>query len=188
MSHLATINRLIEALADHSARHPERAATSRQFIAFAAGEPECLDRRTTSGHFTASAFVVSGDGLRTLLTHHAKLGRWLQPGGHLDAGEDLATAALREATEETGLANLVVEGSIFDLDRHWIPARPAEPGHWHYDVRFLVRATSDEQFRISRESLALAWRSIADLAVAPDVDESLGRMARRWLVAAGSCR
>jgi 8-oxo-dGTP pyrophosphatase MutT (NUDIX family) len=166
MSHLATINRLIEALADHSARHPERAATSRQFIAFAAGEPECLDRRTTSGHFTASAFVVSGDGLRT----------------------HLATAALREATEETGLANLVVEGSIFDLDRHWIPARPAEPGHWHYDVRFLVRATSDEQFRISRESLALAWRNIADLAVAPDVDESLGRMARRWLVAAGSCR
>lgn len=188
MSHDSIITGLIQALASHSARHPAQATIAREFIGFATGEPNCLGRETTAGHFTASALVVSADGLRTLLTHHAKLGRWLQPGGHLDAGEDLATAALREATEETGLSSLMVEGPIFDLDRHWIPARPAEPGHWHYDVRFVVRATCDEQFRISGESLALAWRNIADLAAAPDVDGSLSRMARRWLVETGRCR
>ena len=74
----------------------------------------------------------------------------------------------------------MAEPDIFDLDRHWIPARAGEPGHWHYDVRFVVRATGDEAYTVSDESLALAWRPVAALLADAATDASLRRMAMRW--------
>ncbi len=138
-------------------------------------------RARLQGHFTGSAWLVSADGRRVLLTHHRKLGRWLQLGGHADGERDLARVALREAEEESGLRGLVVEPAIFDIDRHWIPERGNEPGHWHYDVRHVVCATTHEAFIVGEESLDLAWKDIADLAADAEADESLRRMARRWL-------
>lgn len=134
------------------------------------------------GHFTGSAWVVSRDGARVLLMHHRKLQRWLQPGGHADGDTDLARVALREAVEETGLNGLqLLDGGIFDLDRHEIPARGDEPAHWHYDVRFVVRAGVDERFVANEESCALAWRDIGAVADDAAVDPSVQRMAQRWL-------
>lgn len=151
------------------------------FSAFLASSPDVFERRHPPGHFTGSAWLVSADGRRVLLTHHRKLGRWLQLGGHADGDADLARVALREAEEESGLAGLVVEGGIFDLDCHAIPARGAEPEHWHYDVRYVVRATGSEAFAVGEESLDLAWVDIATLAGDPAMDDSLRRMAARWL-------
>ncbi len=159
---------------------PDEAASPATFLAFLDSSPEVFRREHAPGHFTGSAWLVSGDGGRVLLTHHRKLGRWLQLGGHADGDRDLARVALREASEESGLGDLVVEPAIFDLDRHWIPTRGEEPGHWHYDVRYVVRATGSEDFVVSAESLALAWRPIADLLDDPGTDVSLRRMARRW--------
>ncbi|MBK8285215.1 MAG: NUDIX hydrolase [Ahniella sp.] len=133
------------------------------------------------GHFTGSAFVVSADGRRTLLTHHRKLDRWLQPGGHADGDGDLRRVALKEAEEETGLAALEVEAEIYDLDRHWIPERKSEPGHWHYDVRYVVRATGDESFVVGEESNDLRWWPIEVVAAEESFDPSLRRMATKWL-------
>lgn len=141
---------------------------------------DCFQRSNLDGHFTGSAWLVSADGQRVLLTHHRKLDRWLQLGGHADGDADLGRVALREAEEESGLGDLEVESEIFDLDRHWIPERNEVLGHWHYDVRFVVRATSSEDFVVSDESHALAWRGIAGIAEDPEVDESLRRMALRW--------
>ena len=101
-------------------------------------------------------------------------------GGHADGDGDLAAVALREAEEESGLSGLTLEGGIFDLDRHLIPARGDEPSHWHYDVRFVVRA-SDEAFQVSEESHSLAWKSIAEIAADYTSDESMRRIARKWL-------
>jgi len=140
-----------------------------------------FDREHVEGHFTGSAWLVSADGERVLLTHHRKLNRWLQLGGHADGDADLARVALREAEEESGLTDLVVENTIFDMDRHRIPARTNEPEHWHYDVRYVVRAMGSEAFVISEESLALAWKPIRELANDPHADESLRRMACKWL-------
>ncbi len=143
--------------------------------------PDCFLRSKLDGHFTGSAWLVSADGRRVLLTHHRKLDRWLQLGGHADGDADLSRVALREAEEESGLTDLSVESGIFDLDRHWIPERNEVPGHWHYDVRFVIRAIGSEEFVVSEESHALAWREISGIAADPEADESLRRMALRWL-------
>jgi 8-oxo-dGTP pyrophosphatase MutT (NUDIX family) len=153
------------------------------FLQLAAEGRHAFERARLAGHFTASCWLVSADGGRALLTHHRKLDRWLQPGGHADGDTDLARVALREANEETGVAGLTVEGGIFDLDRHRIPARGAEPEHWHYDVRFVIRAGSDDTFVVSEESHALAWVDVEAIANDSSYDDSLRRMARRWLAA-----
>jgi 8-oxo-dGTP pyrophosphatase MutT (NUDIX family) len=150
-------------------------------IEFAVRHLNCCERTLLIGHFTGSCWLVSKDGQRVLLTHHKKLGRWLQLGGHADGDSDLAQVALREAEEESGLTDLSVEQEIFDLERHAIPARGAEPEHYHHDVRFVVHATGSEEFVVSDESHALAWRTISELVDDIDAEESIRRMARKWL-------
>jgi len=171
---------------EYVGRCPGEAAVAKQFIAFLESDPAVFERSHLAGHFTGSAWLVSADGERVLLTHHRKLGRWLQLGGHADGDADLAQVALREAEEESGLSGLVVESAIFDIDRHRIASRGNEPEHWHYDVRYVVRATASEAFAVSEESLALAWRPIREIGhdgLKPDeaIDASLHRMARKWL-------
>ena len=125
-------------------------------------------------------------GGRVLLTHHRKLDRWLQLGGHVDGEADLAAAALREAREESGLARLrLVSPEIFDVDRHRIPARGAEPEHWHFDVRFLIEADPAEPLAVSSdESKDLAWVRLEEVARL-NPDESLARMVRKTVSAYG---
>jgi 8-oxo-dGTP pyrophosphatase MutT (NUDIX family) len=155
--------------------------TTQMFRDFAARHVDCCERSCVPGHFTGSAWVVSADGERALLMHHRKLGIWVQPGGHADGDGDLAAVALREAEEETGLTGLRIEGGVFDLDRHLIPPRGSDPAHFHYDVRFVVRAGANEAFVINEESHALAWRPVRDIAADPHADESVRRMAQKWL-------
>lgn len=171
---------LTAALADYRRRHPGETAVVELFEALAADPGPVYERRRLAGHFTGSAWLVDASGQRVLLTHHRKLGRWLQLGGHADGDADLAAVALKEAEEESGLGDLVVEPAIFDLDRHAIPARGEEPEHWHYDVRFVVRTTGGEQFAVGEESLDLAWKPVSEIAADPSADDSLRRMAAKW--------
>jgi len=176
---------LSTALGDYRMRHPEEGEIIADFEGFLASHPAVFERGHRAGHFTGSAWLVSADGARALLMHHAKLRRWLQPGGHADGDSQLARVALREAEEESGLPALVVEPAIFDIDRHRIPARAGEPAHWHYDVRYVVRATGSEAYAINAESLALAWKPVRAIAVDPQADDSLRRMASKWRARAG---
>ena len=155
--------------------------TTRLFRDFAATHVDCCERTCVPGHFTGSGWVVSADGERALLLHHRKLGIWVQPGGHADGDGDLAAVALREAEEETGLPGLRVEGGVFDLDCHSIPARGSDPEHYHYDVRFVVRAGASESFVVNEESHALKWIPVAELAADESADASVRRMAQKWL-------
>lgn len=172
---------LLEQLQAYRQRWPEEAATVDDFEALLGDPHDPFVRDRLEGHFTGGVWLVSADGARILMTHHRKLQRWLQLGGHADGDTDMAQVALKEAEEESGLTDLRVEAEqIFDLDRHWIPERKDVPGHWHYDVRYVVRAEGSEAFVVSEESLDLAWREIAPMA--QDPDESMSRMARKWLL------
>lgn len=170
----------------YAVRHATEAQSIAQFREFMRGHADAAQRELGLGHLTGAAWLVSADGRRVLLTHHRKLRRWLQLGGHADGDVDLVAVALREAEEESGLHDLVIEREIFDLDRHWIPDHRDIPGHWHYDLRYVVRCQGSEQFAVSEESLELAWRDIAGMLGSADYDESLQRMARKWLARAGS--
>lgn len=172
---------LLQLLAEFARRHATQSSIVAEFSDFVRDHSNCCCRELQIGHITGSAWVASGDGRRVLLTHHKKLNRWLQPGGHADGDTDIAWVALREVREETGLPDLRIEADIFDLDRHWIPAYRDVPGHWHYDVRFVVHATGSEEFIVSNESHALRWYSIDDIAHTGEWDESLRRMARYWM-------
>jgi len=145
-------------------------------VEFIDAHPDCLRRTCEPGHLTGSAWIVSRDRRRVLLTHHRKLDRWLQLGGHADGDPDLLAVALREAAEESGLSGVVaVEPDLFDLDRHWIPARAADPAHWHYDFRFLLEADASAPLTISAESKDLAWVELGAVA-ALSPEASMARM------------
>jgi 8-oxo-dGTP pyrophosphatase MutT (NUDIX family) len=138
---------------------------------------EIHSRHTFPGHVTTSAFILDRAGQRVLLIHHRSLNRWLQPGGHYEPPDDLPASALREAMEETGLPNLVIDpwhwqsGLPVDIDSHHIPARPArnEPEHWHHDIRYVVRAEEGAVLCPDLSEVHGAeWRGLADLeAIAP---------------------
>jgi 8-oxo-dGTP pyrophosphatase MutT (NUDIX family) len=179
---LSTLHADFRGYAQH---HPHENVLAATFTSFLSSDPSVFLRAHSVGHFTGSAWLISADGKRVLLMHHRKLDRWLQPGGHADGDVDLARVALREAQEETGLTGLRVEQDIFDLDCHRIPARADEPEHWHYDVRYVVRAAADERFTVNEESRALAWRPVIEVAADAEVDASLRRMAAKWLVRGG---
>lgn len=138
-------------------RHPDDPVAGR-FRSFVEAHPNALDRALDVGHVTASAWVVDRSARAAVLVFHPKLARWLQPGGHLEPGEATAEASLREAREETGLTQLrLVDGEIFDLDVHRIPARPGEPAHWHWDVRHLVEGSARERPAPTEEVRTATW-------------------------------
>jgi 8-oxo-dGTP pyrophosphatase MutT (NUDIX family) len=166
-------------LEDYRRRHPAEGSVVDGFEEFLRTHAIAFARSCRSGHFTGSAWIVDAAGERVLLTHHRKLDRWLQPGGHADGETDLAAVALREAVEETGLSDLVLaDPAIFDLDRHPIPARGREPAHHHYDVRFLVRCAGNDRYTVSDESHDLAWVPITGIRRFSH-EESILRLARK---------
>jgi 8-oxo-dGTP pyrophosphatase MutT (NUDIX family) len=185
---------LIELLARYAQRDSAAAAAAERFRAFAMAHADCLLRSCVPGHITASAWIVSSDGEQCLLTHHRKLDRWLQLGGHVDGEEHVERAALREAVEESGMQRfeLLAPGGVLvplDLDVHPIPARGSEPQHLHWDVRFLLRALPGQRLVLSSESKELRWVRGEQLATLT-AEESvlrLQRTARSWMVV-GDCR
>jgi 8-oxo-dGTP pyrophosphatase MutT (NUDIX family) len=166
----------------HRPADAKEAADLVELLAFVERHPEPFDRGIAEGHLTGSAVVVSADGERVLLLHHRKLGRWLQPGGHAEAGERAGeVVALREAREETGIGGLTLHPSAprpLDIDIHPIPARGDDPAHRHLDLRYLVVAPPDATLRrLAAEVRALRWFTWDELRTL-DLDSGLRRALR----------
>lgn len=141
--------------------------------------PNCYDRFLLSGHLTASCWVLNHDQSKVLLLHHAKLNKWLQPGGHADGDENLVRVAQKELEEETGLTDYsLVSEDIFDIDIHGIPERKGVLEHDHYDVRFLFRASASSTITKNHESNALEWVDLEDV---PN-EASLQRMVAKTYI------
>lgn len=163
--------------------HPTDSEEERQFVPeflHLLNHSDAFQRTHLPGHITGSAWIVDPSREFVLLTHHAKLNKWLQPGGHADGDENVLNVALREAQEETGLGDLVlIQNEIFDVDIHTIPLRKDFPQHLHYDVRFIFEAQKDQPLLLTDESHALAWVHVADLRKLTENNLSLLRMAEK---------
>jgi 8-oxo-dGTP pyrophosphatase MutT (NUDIX family) len=182
---------LLDALERYEAIRPDERAMVARIRALVRRRPDCLDRTCLPGHLTASSFILSHDRSRFLLTHHRKLDRWLQLGGHADGDPDLLRVAVREAREESGMQTFSMiqppgheaAGGVrlpVDVDVHRIPARPDEPAHEHHDVRFVLVAGADQPLVMSAESSDLAWFPLEALDRL-GADESLLRLGRKAL-------
>lgn len=172
---------LLDLLADYHTNHPQENHTCEAMISFVQAQAHCFERSLSEGHITGSCWLVDKMGTRVLLTHHKKLNRWLQLGGHADGDSDVLRVALKEAAEESGIAALeACSDSLFDIDIHPIPARGPEPLHFHYDCRFAIRSTHSDDFIVSDESHDLAWIEVAQLGTRT-TEESMLRMAHKWM-------
>lgn len=170
---------LLSLLANHEPFDTHEEAMTKATKAFVSANSNCFERTLLIGHVTGSAWIVSPDKSKVLLLHHAKLDRWLQPGGHCDGDADVHAVALREVLEETRVKKITSENdSIFDVDIHTIPARGSEPEHLHYDIRFLFEANPDDAIQRNEESKAVKWIALNDVEQYTN-EESVLRMVRK---------
>jgi len=153
-----------------------------EFLRFAGDHDDALLRTCVTGHLTGSALVVERGRQRMLLLHHRKLQKWLQPGGHADGDGNLAAVALRECSEETGIAGLRVVVPAIHLDIHRVEPPNEEP-HLHYDVRYLVLAPEGATVVGNFESTALRWVTLDELDALTD-EPGLRALAGRGLAVA----
>lgn len=176
---------LVVLLDRYEKRHPDERETLDRVRALLGTREDAFERTCFEpGHITSSAWIVSRESGAALFTHHRKLERWLQLGGHVDGETDVLASALREAEEESGLTGFralpVIGGpEILDVDVHEIPRRKNEPAHEHHDIRFLLEVSDAQPIvRQERESKEIRWFAPDEFATRFD-EESILRMARK---------
>ena len=169
------LRQLIE---NYCVRYPVE-KTAQSILSFLQADKNPFSRKNQHGHFTGSAWIVNPDKSKILMTHHKKIGKWLQLGGHADDEEDLLKVSLREAKEESGLNNFVIlSKEIFDMDIHEVPSIGSEPKHLHYDIRFLLEANPEESIIVSDESYDVAWIEL-DKIQQINSEDSIIRMVKK---------
>lgn len=147
--------------------------------------PAAFDRHSYQpGHITGSAWIVAEDTGQIALVYHRRLERWLQLGGHAEAGElDGISTALREAKEELGLIIDPGQASLLDLDVHSIPETTRQPCHLHFDIRYLCR-TQQQPLVPASDVVEARWFTVAELE-AMNLDDGIQRMLAKGIKQAG---
>jgi 8-oxo-dGTP pyrophosphatase MutT (NUDIX family) len=167
---------VLTTLARWEAPNPAQDSLRNAVLSFVLGRPDACRRACVPGHVTASALVLDHTGTETLLTLHPRLGRWVQLGGHCeDTDVDIAAAALREATEESGIDGLTIGAMPVALHVHPVTCSLGLPTR-HLDVQFIAHAPAGAQIACSEESLDLRWWPLGGL---PDgVDYAVLQLVR----------
>lgn len=147
----------ISLLSEWEAPDAAQDALRQAVLAFVYARPDACRRECVPGHVTASALVLDDSGGRVLLTLHPRVGRWVQLGGHCDEDDgDIVAAALREATEESGVDGLRIEPRLAAIHVHALTCSLGVPTR-HLDLQFVAHAPAGAQIAISDESEDLRW-------------------------------
>jgi 8-oxo-dGTP pyrophosphatase MutT (NUDIX family) len=165
------------------APHDRQETLRQRYVEHLRAHPDGLTRHCRPDHITASTLVLNTDGDAVLLTLHAKAQEWFQLGGHCESGDEtLPGAALREATEESGLAGLELDPEPVQLSEHAVPFCGPDGDVHHLDVRFVAVAPAGAEHTVSEESLDVRWWPV-DALPAPEADlvelVALSRARRR---------
>lgn len=177
------LHNLIACLERHGEMHKAERSSALRVIGLLRSAPGCFYRsHFNPGHITGSALLISKDGARALMNHHGSLDKWICFGGHADGETDIANVALRELQEESGIMDVdFAHDGIFDVDIHAIPPnlKKGEPAHEHFDIRYLLQVTGNDNFIISDESRAMKWCGY-DEAMHLAGDGSMRRLLQKW--------
>jgi 8-oxo-dGTP pyrophosphatase MutT (NUDIX family) len=167
----------IALLTDWQPPDSSQASLRNAVLAFLDAREDACSRACVPGHITASALVLDDTGGRVLLTLHPRLGRWVQLGGHCeDSDTDILGAALREATEESGVEGLRISPDLAAINVHALTCSLGVPTR-HLDLQFVAQAPAGAQITVSEESVDLRWWPIDGL---PDgTDEPLAYLVER---------
>ena len=158
----------IAILTDWRPPDPPQDSLRHAVLAFVHGRSDACRRECVPGHVTASALVLDDTASQVLLTLHPRLGRWVQLGGHCDDDDaDIVAAALREATEESGVAGLRIEPELAAVHVHPVTCSLGVPTR-HLDLQFVAHAPAGAQITISDESEDLRWWPADALPVGTD--------------------
>jgi 8-oxo-dGTP pyrophosphatase MutT (NUDIX family) len=165
----------VTVLTEWHAPDPSQDSLRHAVLAFLAARPDGCLRSCESGHVTGSALVLDHTGTHALLTLHPRFGRWLQLGGHCEESDaDIVAAALREATEESGIDGLQIDPVLAALHVHPVTCSLGVPTR-HLDMQFIVRAPAGAVIARSDESLDLRWWPVDSLP--DDCDFGLSQLA-----------
>ena len=166
---------LLVLLDEYQSTDPQQRELREQYRQFVADRPDALSRTCSPGHITASAIVISHDGIHVLLGFHRKGQFWGQLCVHIEPDDDsVEAAAAREVGEESGLAQFTTLPGIARLDRH--PLNDSfDCGQFHWDVQFAFLADPQAPFAASEESEDLQWFPINRT---PDVDDATFQLVR----------
>lgn len=146
-------------------------------LAFLHGRTDACHRDCAPGHITASTLVLDDSGSQVLLTLHPRIGRWVQLGGHCERDDaNILAAALREATEESGIAGLRIEPELAAVHVHPVTCSLGVPTR-HLDLQFVAHAPAGARIVISDESQDLRWWPT--VALPPGTDDALAYLVAR---------
>jgi 8-oxo-dGTP pyrophosphatase MutT (NUDIX family) len=163
------------ALETWPAPNREQDQLRRHYLDHLATRADGWSRACVGAHLTASSLICVATEGKVLLTLHSRIGRWLQTGGHIESTDTtLEAAAVREAREESGLADLAVEPSPLLLSNHEVPCGSVRPTY-HLDVQYLVIANQTVSPTIGDESIDVRWFAHDQL---PEVDDSVVALVR----------
>ena len=147
---------VITVLTDWQAPDDAQDSLRQAVLGFVLAREDACERACVPGHITASTLVLDHTGSHVLLTLHPRLGRWVQLGGHCEDDADIAAAALREATEESGVAGLRISSDLAAVHVHALTCSLGVPTR-HLDLQFVAHAPADARIVISDESEDLKW-------------------------------
>jgi 8-oxo-dGTP pyrophosphatase MutT (NUDIX family) len=159
---------VVQTLESWNAPDPAQDTLRHAVLSFALGREDACRRECEPGHVTASTLLLDHTGTHVLLTLHPRLGRWVQLGGHCEAGDtDIVAAARREAVEESGIASLTVDPELAAIHVHPVTCSLGKPTR-HHDLQFIAHAAAGAQSVCSDESLDLQWWPVENLPAGTD--------------------